>query len=151
MPDTQAAAPVAPPPTAPDAAKAKHGHAAVPAPRKVRFNVGTRYQVLDVIGEGTYGIVCSALHCPTGHKVAIKKIVPFDHSMFCLCTLCELNLLNLLSEAGVSENVRFPLTTWFTHLFPAQPQTRDCREVSTSALKFAYPLIARHMGTTEHF
>jgi len=92
----------------PQPAKSKHGHAAsqaAPAPRKVRFNVGTQYQVLDVVGEGAYGIVCSALHRPTGRKVAIKKIAPFDHSMFCLRTLRELKLLKFLSEAGVSENI----------------------------------------------
>jgi mitogen-activated protein kinase 1/3 len=111
--------------------KSKNGvpaPAAPPAPRKVRFNVGplffktmfrrlivlfigTQYQVLDVVGEGAYGIVCSAVHRPSGRKVAIKKIAPFDHSMFCLRTLRELKLLKFLSEAGVSENVRsrFPL------------------------------------------
>ncbi|KAJ2925247.1 hypothetical protein H1R20_g11807, partial [Candolleomyces eurysporus] len=89
-------------------AKSKHGHAASvaqPAPRKVRFNVGTQYQVLDVVGEGAYGIVCSAVHRPSGRKVAIKKIAPFEHSMFCLRTLRELKLLKFLSEAGVSENI----------------------------------------------
>lgn len=91
-----------------DNSKSKHAHAASqsqPAPRKVRFNVGTQYQVLDVVGEGAYGIVCSAMHRPTGRKVAIKKIAPFDHSMFCLRTLRELKLLKFLSEAGVSENI----------------------------------------------
>ncbi|KAG8990632.1 MAP kinase Pmk1 [Tulasnella sp. JGI-2019a] len=90
------------------AAKAKHGPSASqsqPAPRKVRFNVGTSYRVLDVVGEGAYGIVCSAVHIPTGRKVAIKKIAPFEHSMFCLRTLRELKLLKFLSEAGVSENI----------------------------------------------
>ncbi|TFK49112.1 mitogen-activated protein kinase [Heliocybe sulcata] len=90
------------------ASKSKHGHAAShaqPAPRKVRFNVGTQYQVLDVVGEGAYGIVCSAVHKPTQRKVAIKKIAPFEHSMFCLRTLRELKLLKFLSEAGVSENI----------------------------------------------
>ncbi|CAL1699346.1 unnamed protein product [Somion occarium] len=93
---------------APAASKSKHSHAAStaqPAPRKVRFNVGTQYQVLDVVGEGAYGIVCSAVHRPSGRKVAIKKIAPFDHSMFCLRTLRELKLLKFLSEAGVSENI----------------------------------------------
>ncbi|KAH7887069.1 kinase-like domain-containing protein [Phlebopus sp. FC_14] len=101
MPDNAQQAP-------PAASKSKHGHAASqaqPAPRKVRFNVGTQYQVLDVVGEGAYGIVCSAVHRPSGRKVAIKKIAPFDHSMFCLRTLRELKLLKFLSEAGVSENI----------------------------------------------
>ncbi|POW00496.1 hypothetical protein PSHT_13014 [Puccinia striiformis] len=74
-------------------------------PRRVRFNVGTKYHVMDVIGEGAYGIVCSAIHRPTGQKVAIKKIVPFDHSMFCLRTLRELKLLKYFQEHNVSENI----------------------------------------------
>lgn len=78
-------------------------------------SIGTQYQVLDVVGEGAYGIVCSALHRPSGRKVAIKKIAPFDHSMFCLRTLRELKLLKFLSEAGVSENVRRP--NWSRHRF----------------------------------
>lgn len=69
------------------------------------LRTGTNYQVLDVVGEGAYGIVCSAIHRPSGRKVAIKKIAPFDHSMFCLRTLRELKLLKFLSEAGVSENI----------------------------------------------
>ncbi|TDL15308.1 mitogen-activated protein kinase [Rickenella mellea] len=96
-----------PAPAAP-APKSKHSHAASqsqPGPRKVRFNVGTKYQVLDVVGEGAYGIVCSAIHKPSGRKVAIKKIAPFDHSMFALRTLRELKLLKFLSESGVSENI----------------------------------------------
>ncbi|KAJ8581912.1 Pkinase-domain-containing protein [Rhizopogon salebrosus TDB-379] len=51
------------------------------------------YQVLEVIGEGAYGIVCSAIHKASQRKVAIKRITPFDHSMFCLRTLREIKLL----------------------------------------------------------
>ena len=52
-----------------------------------RSNVGSKYQVMDVIGEGAvrrvrrqhrltrqYGVVCSAIHRPSGTKVAIKKV-----------------------------------------------------------------------------
>lgn len=42
--------------------------------RKVRFSVGHDYTVKDVIGEGAYGIVVSAIHKPSGNKVAIKKV-----------------------------------------------------------------------------
>ena len=35
----------------------------------------------------------SAIHLPTQRKVAIKRISPFDHSMFCLRTLREIKLL----------------------------------------------------------
>lgn len=45
---------------APPADKDKAAHArsaSSQGPRKVRFNVGSRYQVLDVIGEGAYGVV----------------------------------------------------------------------------------------------
>ena len=91
--------------------------------RLQNFIVGSNYQVLDVIGEGAYGIVwcvssrltnsllrlttnnaytdyillfvslSSAVHLPSQRKVAIKRITPFDHSMFSLRTLREIRLL----------------------------------------------------------
>ncbi|EIM88650.1 Pkinase-domain-containing protein [Stereum hirsutum FP-91666 SS1] len=61
--------------------------------RLANFAVGQNYSLLDVIGEGAYGVVCSAVHVPSGRKVAIKRITPFDHSMFCLRTLREIKLL----------------------------------------------------------
>lgn len=48
--------------------------------RKISFNVSEQYDIQDVVGEGAYGVVCSALHKPSQQKVAIKKITPFDHS-----------------------------------------------------------------------
>lgn len=88
------------------ASKTKHAHNdSASAPRKVRFNVGSNYKVLEIIGEGAYGVVASAVHRPSGRKVAIKKIAPFDHTMFALRTLRELKLLVYWSDAGVSENI----------------------------------------------
>ena len=43
----------------------------------------------------------SALHKPSGQKVAIKKITPFDHSMFCLRTLREMKLLRNFNHENV--------------------------------------------------
>ncbi|KAG2111921.1 kinase-like domain-containing protein [Suillus discolor] len=57
------------------------------------FCADKSYRVLELIGEGAYGIVCSAIHHPSQRKVAIKRIAPFDHSMFCLRTLREIKLL----------------------------------------------------------
>ncbi|KAJ7882255.1 kinase-like domain-containing protein [Mycena olivaceomarginata] len=54
---------------------------------------------------GSYGQVAAAVHKPTGRHVAIKKIIPFHHRIFCLRTLCELKLLRFFSDAGVNENI----------------------------------------------
>lgn len=59
-------------------------------------------------GEGAYGTVVAALHKPTGRQVAIKKILPFDHTLFCIRTLRELKLLKFFSETCLNENVRLP-------------------------------------------
>jgi len=58
-----------------------------------------------VIGEGAYGVVCSALHRESSRRVAIKKIQPFDHTMFALRTLREIKLLKYFQESGASENI----------------------------------------------
>lgn len=65
------------------------------------FRVGVNYQIVDVVGEGAYGVVCSAIHNPTSTRVAIKKITPFDHSMFCLRTLREIKLLRHFNHENI--------------------------------------------------
>lgn len=91
--------------------------AAASATRKVSFNVSEQYDIQDVVGEGAYGVVCSALHKPSGQKVAIKKILPFEHSesfsmfvqglakeksgMFCLRTLREMKLLRYFNHENI--------------------------------------------------
>uniref|UniRef100_A0A060T4U5 Mitogen-activated protein kinase n=1 Tax=Blastobotrys adeninivorans TaxID=409370 RepID=A0A060T4U5_BLAAD len=72
-----------------------------PEPRKISFNVSDHYQILDVVGEGAYGVVCSAIYKPTNQMVAIKKITPFDRSIFCLRTLREMKLLRHFNHENI--------------------------------------------------
>ncbi|PWN36797.1 putative MAP kinase Kpp2 [Meira miltonrushii] len=71
------------------------------AAQAASFRVGQNYQIVDVVGEGAYGVVCSAIHVPTQTRVAIKKITPFDHSMFCLRTLREIKLLRHFNHENI--------------------------------------------------
>ena len=88
------------------------------------FRIGDDYQLLHAIGEGAYGTVAAALHKPSGRQVAIKKILPFDHTLFCLRTLRELKLLKFFSETCPNENVTFStvyLSTIPKFLTPPSP------------------------------
>lgn len=60
--------------------------------------------MLHSLGEGAYGVVVAAVHKPTGREVAIKKVLPFEHTLFCLRTLRELKLLKFFSETCINEN-----------------------------------------------
>ncbi|KAI9508799.1 CMGC/MAPK protein kinase [Russula earlei] len=72
-----------------------------------KFDIGDDYKLLHSLGEGAYGIVVAALHKPSGRQVAIKKVLPFEHTLFCLRTLRELKLLRFFSETCVNENASF--------------------------------------------
>ncbi|PWN39394.1 putative MAP kinase Kpp2 [Ceraceosorus guamensis] len=72
-----------------------------PAALAANFHIGQNYTVVDVIGEGAYGVVCSAIHNPSQTRVAIKRITPFDHSMFCLRTLREIKLLRHFNHENI--------------------------------------------------
>ena len=39
-----------------------------------RFDVDSRYEIIEMIGRGAYGVVCSALDKITDELVAVKKI-----------------------------------------------------------------------------
>ena len=60
-----------------------------------------RYTIKEVIGKGSYGVVCSALDNMTHEKVAIKKINNvFDHVSDATRILREIKLLRLLRHPG---------------------------------------------------
>ncbi|KAJ7375073.1 Mitogen-activated protein kinase 1 [Desmophyllum pertusum] len=88
--------------------------AAPPLPEVVRgqpFDVGPRYTNLSYIGEGAYGMVCSALDNATGQRVAIKKISPFEHQTYCQRTLREIKILRRFKHEniiGIMDIIRAP-------------------------------------------
>jgi hypothetical protein len=71
---------------------------------RVRRIPGNDYKLLHSLGEGAYGTVVAALHKPSARQVAIKKVLPFEHTLFCLRNLRELKLLRFFSETCMNEN-----------------------------------------------
>ena len=72
------------------------------------FTVEKRYEVVDMIGSGAYGIVCAAKDLGELDEkgkpklVAIKKIFKaFEHRIFSLRTLRELKFQRLLNHENV--------------------------------------------------
>lgn len=56
-----------------------------------------KYRLEQVIGEGSYGVVCSAVNMETGEKVAVKRIMRvFEEAPEATRTLRELKFLRLL-------------------------------------------------------
>lgn len=65
------------------------------------YGEANRYTIKEVIGKGSYGVVCSALDTKTGERVAIKKINNvFDHVSDATRILREIKLLRLLRHPG---------------------------------------------------
>lgn len=68
------------------------------------YGDANRYQIQEVIGKGSYGVVCSAIDTHTGEKVAIKKIRDiFEHISDAARILREIKLLRLLRHPDIVE------------------------------------------------
>lgn len=68
------------------------------------YGEGSRYQVQEVVGKGSYGVVGSAIDVNTGEKVAIKKINDvFEHVSDATRILREIKLLRLLRHPDIVE------------------------------------------------
>ncbi|KAI4387997.1 hypothetical protein MLD38_000375 [Melastoma candidum] len=66
------------------------------------YGDANRYKILDVIGKGSYGVVCAAVDTHTGEKVAIKKINNiFEHISDAIRILREVKLLRLLRHPDI--------------------------------------------------
>lgn len=68
------------------------------------YGGASRYKIQEVIGKGSYGVVCSAIDTHTGEKVAIKKITNiFEHLSDATRILREIKLLRLLRHPDIVE------------------------------------------------
>ncbi|KAJ3695276.1 hypothetical protein LUZ60_000653 [Juncus effusus] len=68
------------------------------------YGDANRYKIQEVIGKGSYGVVCSAIDSHTGEKVAIKKIHDiFEHISDAARILREIKLLRLLRHPDIVE------------------------------------------------
>ncbi|KAH1063694.1 hypothetical protein J1N35_028681 [Gossypium stocksii] len=68
------------------------------------YGDANQYKIIEVIGKGSYGVVCAALDTHTGKKVAIKKIRDvFEYTSDALRILREVKLLRLLRHPDIVE------------------------------------------------
>lgn len=68
------------------------------------YGDANRYKILEVIGKGSYGVVCAAIDTHTGEKVAIKKINDvFVHISDSIRILREIKLLRILRHPDIVE------------------------------------------------
>ncbi|XP_052177738.1 mitogen-activated protein kinase 19 isoform X2 [Diospyros lotus] len=80
----------------------------------------TRYKIVEIIGKGSYGVVCAAIDTHTGEKVAIKKITNiFEHTSDAVRILREVKLLRLLRHPDIVEIKRIMLP----------PSRRDFKDI----------------------
>ncbi|KAL2331271.1 hypothetical protein Fmac_018852 [Flemingia macrophylla] len=84
------------------------------------YGDANRYKILEVVGKGSYGVVCSAIDTHTGGKVAIKKIHDvFEHISDAIRILREVKLLRLLRHPDIVEIKRIMLP----------PSKRDFKDI----------------------
>lgn len=84
------------------------------------YGDANRYKILEVIGKGSYGVVCAAIDTHTGEKVAIKKINNiFEHVSDAIRILREIKLLRLLRHPDIVEIKRIMLP----------PSSREFRDI----------------------
>ncbi|KAK9268910.1 hypothetical protein L1049_000675 [Liquidambar formosana] len=74
------------------------------------YGDANRYKILEVVGKGSYGLVCAAIDTHTGEKVAIKKIHDvFEHISDATRILREIKLLRILRHPDIVEIKRIML------------------------------------------
>ncbi|CAI0400501.1 unnamed protein product [Linum tenue] len=83
---------------------ANHKKGSAEADFFTEYGEGSRYQIQEVVGKGSYGVVGSAVDTKTNEKVAIKKINDvFEHVSDATRILREIKLLRLLRHPDIVE------------------------------------------------
>ena len=65
----------------------------------IEYGEASQYEIQEVVGKGSYGVVASAIDTHTGERVAIKKMNNiFEHVSDATRILREIKLLRLLDR-----------------------------------------------------
>lgn len=68
------------------------------------YGEASRYEIQEVVGKGSYGVVASAVDTYSGERVAIKKMNNiFEHVSDATRILREIKLLRLLKHPDIVE------------------------------------------------
>ena len=68
----------------------------------IDYGKASQYEIKEVVGRGSYGVVASAIDTHTGEKVAIKKMTNiFEHTSDATRILREIKLLRLLRHPDI--------------------------------------------------
>lgn len=68
------------------------------------YGEASQYEIQEVVGKGSYGVVAAAIDTHTGERVAIKKINDvFEHVSDATRILREIKLLRLLRHPDIVE------------------------------------------------
>lgn len=73
--------------------------------RRAREDLDNEYYLDQVLGEGGYGMVFCGISAATGQRVAVKRIMPFEHPLLTIRTLRELRLLRFFRDETHCENI----------------------------------------------
>jgi len=66
------------------------------------WEAGDRYELVKVVGSGSYGSVAEAIDKKTGKKVAIKRLTGiFEDNVDCKRILREIHLLRILNHPNL--------------------------------------------------
>ena len=109
------------------------------------FYLDNRYEIVEPVGTGAYGVVVQALDTVTGQHVAIKKIEKgLEHPTLAKRTLRELKILRLIQHENIMPiiTIQLPLSR---HQFEEIYVVSELMETDlTSIIKSKQPLSDDH-------
>ncbi|CAI2729477.1 unnamed protein product [Schistosoma spindalis] len=73
----------------------------IPTVKGQLFELGPRFDNVQYVGEGAYGIVVSAFDCQRNEKVALKKVSPFEHQTYSQRTYREIWILSRMDHENI--------------------------------------------------
>jgi serine/threonine protein kinase len=109
------------------------------------FVVDRRYEILDIMGTGAYGVVVSAIDTQTQRRVAIKKIEKaFEHPVYSKRTLRELKIMRLMRHDNILKLLTIQLPTSLDEFNDLYIFTELLETDLSSIIKSSQPLTAEH-------